>query len=375
MRVLTINPGSTSCKFAVVDSGSAVDEVAAISRSQTLESTSIAEWVDQSTALADECDVVVVRVVHGGGRLVDHGFVDENTIDILRAVVSFAPNHNPASLAIIEAVRSVASSRPVVAALDSAFHKSMPAVATTYAIPRSWRALGLRRLGFHGLSHAWVARRAPLVADGAPARRVVSCHLGGGSSVTALLDGASIDTTMGFTPMDGIPMTTRSGSLDPGIITHAMRALHLGPDEVDRALSGHAGLAGISGRSGDMRELLIAEASGDGDAALAVAVFVHRVRAAIATMAASLEGIDMLVFTGGIGSGSAVLRSRVVDGLHWMGARLVTAEAGVVGVVGPVGVVGDLVISKPTSTPLVAVVECREDLEMFHIARAVVAND
>lgn len=368
MRILTANPGSTSCKFCVVDDHDG--DIVVVSRPPTVPRGPVGEWSDDAVRYADECDAVVVRVVHGGGQLTHHGFVDERSIDILRDVCPLAPNHNPASLAIVESMHRKRPELPIVLALDSAFHATMPRVATTLAVPKEWRdAVGLRRLGFHGLSHAWAARRAPQIADGRPLRRIVSCHLGGGSSLTALLDGVSIDTTMGFTPLDGLPMATRSGSLDPGAITIAMRALHLDPDGVDRALSMNAGMAGISGRSGDMLDLLAAEADGDLAAALAVDVFVHRVRAAVVSMAASLEGIDAIAFTGGIGSASSVLRRRIVDGLHWIGARLAEGRNIGDGWGEHVGAV-DRVISIPHATPVVMVIESREDLEMAHIGRA-----
>ena len=363
MRILTANPGSTSCKFSIVEHSDEGEDVSAASVVKDHRPTgdTILEWAAQAVALAVGCDAAVVRVVHGGTGLNRHVLVDASALEAMKAASAFAPKHNPTSIALIETLGRDAPGLPVIAALDTAFHRTLPPAAATYAVPARWRdELGLRRLGFHGLSHAWVARLAPkLVAPGlVPAPfRLISCHLGGGSSLAAILDGVSVDTTMGFTPLDGLPMTTRPGSLDPGLITIAMRALHLSLDDVERQLSNDAGLAAISGGTGDMRDLLASEAQGDDRATLAIAVFVHHVRAAIASMAAALEGVDAIAFTGGIGVGSPDVRNRILDGLGWMGVRRTDLPE-------PSGGSVDRILSAVGAGPLVAVIECREDLEM-----------
>ena len=372
MRLLTVNPGSTSCKLSVVKSrdgsesrdGNAFEAVKRVD----LTDGAISAWSDTTIKLTREnrVDAVVVRVVHGGQYLRQHALVDAEMIDQLRKAVPFAPNQNPASLAIIEALHRD-THLPLVVALDTAFHSTMPEVASTLAVPTRWReSLGLRRLGFHGLSHAWVARQVPrIVGDSSvrsEARRIVSCHLGGGSSLAAIMDGASIDTTMGYTPLDGVAMTTRSGSLDPGVVTIAMRALGLTPDDVDRELSKHAGLAGISGRSGDMRDLLQAEALGQHDASLAIEVYVYRVRGAIAAMATSMGGLDVVAFTGGIGAGSAEVRDRICSGLEWLGVSIDCQrnESS-----------DDRIVSKPGTSPVVVSITSREEFEMAFVASTV----
>ena len=373
MRILTANPGSTSCKFSIVEHTDDGEDVSAASVTQDHRPTgdTIVEWAAQAVELAVGCEAAVVRVVHGGPRLDRHVLVDAAALEAMKAASTFAPKHNPTSIALIEALRRDAPGLPVIAALDTAFHRTLPPAAATYAIPARWRdELGLRRLGFHGLSHAWVARQAPklFAPDRVPAPfRLVSCHLGGGSSLAAILDGVSVDTTMGFTPLDGVPMTTRPGALDPGLITIAMRALHLTLDDVDRQLSNEAGLAAISGSTGDMRDLLASEAQGDDRATLAIAVFVHHVRAAIASMAAALEGVDAIAFTGGIGSGSPDVRNRILDGLGWLGVRRTGLREPSRGSI-------DRIVSTVESGPMVAVIECREDLEMAMAASALLTE-
>jgi acetate kinase len=249
-------------------------------------------------------DAVGHRVVHGGERLTEPCVIDERVEGELRALVAVAPLHNAPALAAIERAREELPGVPQVAVFDTAFHRTIPPAASTYALPAHWREeWGVRRFGFHGISVSWVAEQIPVP-------RLVVCHLGGGCSVTAVLDGRSVDTTMGFTPLEGVPMATRSGSVDPGVLLYALRERGLSGTELEHALEHESGLAGLSGgRSGDVREA----------SALALDVFVHRVAGAVAAMAAALGGLDALAFTGGIGEHAGEVRERIVERVRFLG--------------------------------------------------------
>jgi acetate kinase len=281
VRVLTVNAGSTSLKLHIVEGGSArsVDEF-------------------------EPADAVGHRVVHGGTRPVASvPLTADVERDIERASV-LAPLQNARSLEGIRAARMALPEAPQVAVFDSGFHATMPQAAATYAVPEDWRQrFGIRRLGFHGINVQWVASQVE-------ARRLVVCHLGGGCSVTAVLDGRSVDTTMGFTPLEGIPMATRSGSFDPGAIVYLLREGLLDLPQLERDLEHRSGLAGLSGGlNGDIRE-----ASSE-----ALDVFVHRVAGAVAAMATACRGVDHLAFTGGIGEHAADVRDRIEDRVRFLG--------------------------------------------------------
>ncbi len=244
--------------------------------------------------------------MHGGDRFRTAVRLDDDTLAALRELTLLAPLHQPKSLAAIEAVSAAFPDVPAVACFDTAFHATLPAAASTYALPRAWRErYGVRRFGFHGLSHAYASRQA------AGARRVVTCHLGAGASLCAVLDGRSVDTTMGFTPLEGLVMATRSGSVDPGLLLWLQQHEGLSVDQMADALEHSSGLLGLAGTA-DMRTVV--ERSDD-DARLAFDVYVHRLRAGIGAMAASLGGLDALVFTGGVGERSAEVREAACDGL------------------------------------------------------------
>jgi acetate kinase len=293
-EILVVNAGSTSLKLSVVDEH---DE------SRTLE----------SLTQAKDVDAVAHRVVHGGERFVEPVEIDADVLDELRRLTELAPLHNaPALAAIDEAVRAVPDV-PQVAVFDTAFHRTIPDEASTYAVPARWRdEWGIRRYGFHGLSVQWAAERLPVP-------RLVVCHLGGGCSVTAVRDGRSVDTTMGFSPLEGVPMATRSGSLDAEIVLHLLRAGKLDVEAIEHALESESGLLGLSGESSRVDEL---ERSGSPAAALALAVFTHRVAAAVAAMTAALGGLDALVFTAGVGEGAAGVRRDVCGRLGFLGIEL-----------------------------------------------------
>jgi acetate kinase len=210
-----------------------------------------------------------------------------------------------------------------VAVFDTAFHATLPEVAALYAVPPTWRAWGVRRYGFHGLSVAWSAGRAPeLIGRPGEGLRLVVCHLGGGSSITAVRDGRSVDTTMGFSPLEGVPMTTRSGSVDPAALLYLEREHGLNTDGMERALSHESGLKALAGGSGEMIELEKRVQDGDPDASLALDVFSYRVAGAVAAMAVAAGGLDALVFTAGIGEGSSMMRERVSVLLTFLGVQL-----------------------------------------------------
>jgi acetate kinase len=252
------------------------------------------------------------RVVHGGRRFDRPALIDDAVERAIEELSGLAPLHNRRALEEIRRARQALPDVPQVAVFDTAFHRTMPPAASTYAIPARWREdWDVHRYGFHGISVQWVASQVE-------ARRLVVCHLGGGCSVTAVRDGRSVDTTMGFSPLEGVPMATRSGSLDPGAVLYLLRAGLLTEEEIEHALEHESGLAGLSGGgSGDVREA----------SPLGLDVFVHRVAAAVAAMATACGGIDVLAFTGGIGEHADDVRARVVERVGFLGAFRVEVVA------------------------------------------------
>jgi acetate kinase len=300
--VLVVNAGSSSLKLSVLDDR---DEVVAA------RSVGPGE-VREGLAGLPPVDAVGHRIVHGGDAFRGPVLVDASVRHALEALTDLAPLHQPKSLRALDAVSHELPGVSAVACFDTAFHTTIPAAATTYALPREWRARwDLRRFGFHGLSHAYIARCIPDA-------RVVSCHLGAGASLCAIDHGVSVDTTMGFTPLEGLVMATRSGSVDPGLILWLEEHVGMPPEELAATLEHRSGLVGLAG-SADMRAVLEAEARGEDDAVLGVAVYLHRLRAGIAAMTASLGGIDVLAFTGGVGENAAAIRKRALQGLEFLG--------------------------------------------------------
>jgi acetate kinase len=310
LRVLVVNAGSSSVKLRLLDGEDTllgdVDLDAPHSE------------VDQSELLAAvegwEPDVVGHRVVHGGTRFREAVRIDADVRHALEGLTDLAPLHQPKSLAGIDAVSRALPDVPAVACFDTAFHSTLPEAAATYALPRELRErFEVRRYGFHGLSHAYASRRAAELVD--EVSRIVTCHLGAGASLCAVLDGRSVDTTMGFTPLEGLVMATRSGNVDPGLLLWLLEKERVTERELAEALEHSAGLLGLAGTA-DMREVL---ARDDDEAQLALEVYVHRLRAGIAAMVASLGGLDVLVFTGGVGENSPEVRDRAVEGLGFLG--------------------------------------------------------
>jgi acetate kinase len=314
-ELLVVNVGSSSVKLRLLDA-----------RDRPVEMRDLgAPGEDElRDALAAFRGVATVghRIVHGGSRFTRAVIVDEGVRAAIADLVALAPLHQPPALAALDLARAAIPQARHVACFDTAFHSTIPEPAFTYALPADWRVrLGARRYGFHGLSHAYAARRAAALLEREPSElRIVTCHLGSGASLCAVQGGRSVDTTMGFTPLEGLVMSTRSGSVDPGLILWLITSQDISPEAVAQALERASGLLGLAG-TGDMRELL-ARIDHDGDAKLALAVYAHRLRASIAAMAASLGGIDALVFTGGVGEGAPAVRAMAVDGLGFLGIEL-----------------------------------------------------
>lgn len=361
-RVLVVNPGSSSLKLDLLGDGT-----------EPLASTQLSAsgWNFDEARVRDalrdfpDADVVGYRVVHGGSRYHGPAWVDDDLVSALEGMSSLAPLHERAAVRAIRVLRAVQRDLPGVACFDTAFHATLPPAAATYALPRGWRErFGLRRYGFHGLSHAYIARRVPeLVGSGA--RRIVSCHLGSGASLAAIAGGISVDTTMGFTPLEGLVMGTRSGSVDPGLLLWLQREQGVSVRDLDRGLEQESGLLGLAGTS-DMVEVLAGAAAGAPGAVLARDVYLHRLRREIAAMAAALGGIDVLSFTGGVGQHSPEIRRAAVEGLGFLGITIdedrnehAAPDAELTGQGGPGRVV---------------VVAAREDLQVAEEARRLLAE-
>ncbi len=294
MRVLVVNAGSSSLKLSLLDG----DELV---------------WSGGELSEVSGVDAVGHRIVHGGDEFTAPVRIDERVRRRLDALTDLAPLHQPKSLRALDMVTHALPDVPAVACFDTAFHATIPAAASTYALPPQWRRRWpLRRFGFHGLSHSYIARQL------AGHRRVISCHLGAGASLCAILDGRSIDTTMGFTPLEGLVMATRSGSVDPGLILWLEEHVGMPPSELAATLEHRSGLYGLTGTA-DLRAILDAEAAGDEDAALAVGVYLHRLRSSIGAMAAALGSVDAIAFTGGVGENAPAIRERALEGLDFLG--------------------------------------------------------
>ena len=277
--VLVVNAGSTSLKLHLVRDDESAERI------DTLDAAAAADVAG-----------IGHRIVHGGERCLDPVVIDDEIVRTITELSALAPLQHPPALAAIEQVREAFPAAPQVAVFDTAFHASIPAEAATYAIPEQWREWGVRRYGFHGLAVAWISEQVRVP-------RLVACHLGGGCSVTAVRDGRSVDTTMGFSPLEGVPMATRSGSVDPGALVYLLRERALSVDELDRALQEESGLAALGGL----------------DAELGFAVYTYRVALAAAAMVAALGGLDVLVFSGGVGENRPDVREAVVARLRFVG--------------------------------------------------------
>ena len=369
MRVLVLNAGSSSLKASVVDEGRAI-------------ARATIEWGSDATRRPDReaglrsaleelflagsplgsIEAVGHRVVHGGARHVEPTPIDDELQAEIAALAELAPLHNTIAAETIVAARRVLPSLTHVAVFDTAFHASLPEEAHTYPLPLRWRdEWGIRRFGFHGLSVEWsVERTAGLLGRASADLRVVVAHFGSGCSVTAVDGGRSVDTSMGFTPLEGVMMGTRAGSIDPGIVLHLLRQRRIRLAPLADVLDHGSGLVGIAGTS-DMRRLEARAAAGEERARLAIALFVRRVAAGIAAAATALPILDAVVFTGGIGEHAATVRSAIVGRLAALG----------VGSVPPAPVDADGILSAPGASPAVVRIEAREDLVAArHVERA-----
>jgi len=363
--ILVVNAGSSSLKLRLLGPDDAVIGSADLAAPGS-DVDGIARAVETAIAGFGSVAAAGHRIVHGGTRFDGPVRLDADVEAQLRALTDLAPLHQPKSLGALAAVQSVLPGTPSVACFDTAFHAAMPVEATTYAIPIEWRKRwALRKYGFHGLSHGYAARRAAaLVGRPVADLRMVTCHLGAGASLAAVAGGRSIDTTMGFTPLDGLVMATRSGSIDPGLVLWLEDHVGMPPQELASTLEHRSGLLGLAGTA-DMRAILAAEAAGEEAAALALGVYLHRLRASIAAMVAALGGLDVLVFTGGVGEHAPEIRARAAAGLGYLGVGL-DAEANR-------AADGDAAIGASGARVRVLVVTAREDLEIAREVRAVLA--
>jgi len=374
--VLAVNAGSSSIKFALFEIGTR-KQLAATSRGQIEGIGTAPHFIARDPAGVvqeerrfsggsheellgallgfvdahlggDALRGVGHRVVHGGTRFAGPARIDAETLRAIEALTPLAPLHQPHNISPIRAIAAARPGLPQVACFDTAFHHDMPAVAARLALPRSFEAEGVRRYGFHGLSYEYIARRlretAPRLATG----RVIVAHLGNGASLCAMRDGRSIDTTMGFTALDGLVMGTRCGTLDPGVVLHLIEQRGMSAKVVSELLYQRSGLLGVSGVSNDMRTLL---ASGDPHAAEAVELFVFRLSREAGGLANSLGGLDGFVFTAGIGEHAAPVRAAAGERLGWLGLRIDAAA----------NARGDAVISAPDSRVEVRVIPTDEE--------------
>ncbi len=277
---------------------------------------------------SQEIDIVGHRVVHGGEAYRESTWITAEVKTAINRLAAFAPLHNPANLEGIEAIEHILGADiPQVAVFDTAFHAHLPPAAYVYPGPYEWLAQGIRRYGFHGISHQYCAQRtAQILGRDLNALKLITCHLGNGCSLAAIRNGHSIDTTMGFTPLEGLMMGSRSGSVDPGILIHLLRHSDYRADQLDHALNHRSGLLGISGLSNDLRQIMVAIEQDNDRAKLAFDMFVHRLRAHIGAMLASLGGLDALVFTAGIGENSAATRVSVCEAFEFLGLSLDLAQ-------------------------------------------------
>jgi acetate kinase len=305
------------------------------------------------------------RVVHGGERYTCAVLITPEAKRTIEELTELAPLHNPASLAGITAVEQALPGVPQVAAFDTAFHSTLSEPARTYAVPRKWtRDWRIRRYGFHGLSHSYCAGRAAEMM-GRRNLRLVIAHLGHGASISAVRNGVCVDTSMGFTPLEGLVMGTRSGTVDPGVLVYALQRKGLDGDALDKALNHESGLLGLSGISSDMRQIL-SELPHNPDARLAVEVYVHRIRQTVGAMTATLGGMDALVFTAGVGERSQEIRKRVCENLDYLGLEL---DRSANEICKP-----DDDIATPASKARILIIATREDLTIIRETRRLVAS-
>ena len=364
MRVLVVNAGSSSLKVSLVD-----DDDSSVAEHEFKAIAGRYDDAELQTAVRgmEGVEAVGHRVVHGGPRYPASVRVSPELVDYLVSITDMAPLHMPAALAGIAAIRVLLPRVPQVACFDTAFHSHMPAEASTYAIPTEWRTqLGIRRYGFHGFSHAYASRRAAEILGRPEAfLRTITCHLGAGASVAAVLGGRSVDTTMGFTPMEGLVMATRSGTVDPGMVLWLQRHAGMTEPQLNDALDQRSGLLALAGVA-DMREVLRGVTAGVERSRLAFDVYIHRLRSCIGAMAAAMNGVDAVVFTGGVGERAPAVRAAAASGLSFLGLDIdpdLNSK-----------IAGDGDISAEDAEARTLVVRAREDVEVAREVRRVLSE-
>ena len=362
-RILVVNAGSSSLKLRVLADD---DSIVASADLPAPRGSTDAAAVGDAIRGFGPVTAVGHRIVHGGTQFSSPIRIDPAIVARLRALTDLAPLHQPKSLAALDVVTGILPDVPAVACFDTAFHATLPAAASTYALPPEWRKRwDLRRYGFHGLSHAYASRRVTeLLGRPTSGLRLVTCHLGAGASLAAVADGRSVDTTMGFTPLEGLVMATRSGSVDPGLVLWLEEHAGTPPAELAATLEHRSGLLGLAGTA-DMRAIVDAAAAGGADARLALEVYVHRLRASIAAMTASLGGIDAIAFTGGVGEHAPVVRALAAERLGFLGLELDPGR----NQDGP----DEREIGAAAARVRAFVIVAREDLEIAHEVREVLA--
>lgn len=389
-NVLAINGGSSSIKFALYRMGESpqrrlhgsVDRIGLAGTASAfsddvrnaeerrdigevdrgMAADIVIDWLERSAGL-QSIDVVGHRVAHGGSRHVEPQFVSDDLLGALRGISGYAPEHLPAEIALIDRFSERLPRLPQVACFDTAFHRTMPDVARTLAIPARLRAGGVERYGFHGLSYAYLMEALAREAGAEAARgRIVLAHLGNGASLAAVHGGRSVDTSMAFTPAAGVPMSTRSGDIDPGLVLYLAQTEGMTPQAFNDMVNHQSGLLGVSETSGDVRDLLEREAH-DPRAALALALFCYHVKKRIGAFAAALGGVDSIVFAGGIGENAPAIRARIFAGLEFLGVDLDPGR----------NARNAALISSPSSRVGVRVIHTNEEVMIARAAASVLA--
>lgn len=361
-RVLVVNTGSSSIKLSLLDAG---DQVVAATELEWRDGAEPPGELTGFVAGLDGIGAVGHRVVHGGRTLHTATVIDGAVRQAIAEATDLAPLHQPRALAAIDAVTALLTGVPAVACFDTAFHHDMPAAAATYALPAAWRdRFGLRRYGFHGLSHGYAARRGAALLGTSPEElRMVTCHLGAGASLAAVRYGRSVDTTMGFTPLDGLVMATRPGNTDPGLLVWLLRDGGIPVTDLATGLEHESGLYGLAG-SADLRDVMRSAQAGESAAVLARDVYTHRLRQQIAAMAAAMDGLDALVFAGGVGEHQPVIRTSAALGFLGIAVDAERNHAAR----------GDADISADGAAVRTLVVTAREDIEIAHQVRALLRS-
>jgi acetate kinase len=364
VRLLVVNAGSSSLKLSVLDDDDRlVDNLQIETGRSRIDEAQVGRELDAVGSI----DAVGHRIVHGGSRFVAPVLVDDHVVAQLDELGDLAPLHQAKSIEALKLTHRVLPQAPAVACFDTAFHADLPAAAATYALPRAWRErFELRRYGFHGLSHGYASRRAAELLERTVSElRTVTCHLGAGASLAAVQAGRSVDTTMGFTPLEGLVMATRSGSVDPGLLLWLLEHSGISEREMAGALEHESGLAALAGTA-RMEEVLAAAEAGEHDARLALDVYLHRLASGIAAMAAGMRGLDALVFTGGVGEHAPAVRAGAAERLGFLGVEVDPRRNA--------GASEDAEITGSGAAVRTLVVRAREDLEIARQVRQLLEN-